>query len=139
MANSGTSKREKKGRERKRKKTRGSTEPARLSGYAVCRAGRVPCFTLPPSFSRVFAFSLCRWRSSSFLPSLSLPAAFSLRFSLSATVVAFALDLSLGRRCLWSPGSSPRARSFNTLGESEVGGGGGGGGGRGGGNGCEGR
>lgn len=52
--------------------------------------------------------------------------------------VLFVLDLSLGRRCLWSPGSSPRARSFNTLGESEVGGGGGGDGG-GGGNGCEGR
>lgn len=50
--------------------------------------------------------------------------------------VPFVLDLSLGRRCLWSPGSSPRARSFNTLGESEVGGGGGGDGG---GNGCEGR
>lgn len=53
--------------------------------------------------------------------------------------VLFVLDLSLGRRCLWSPGSSPRARSFNTLGESEVGGGGGGDGGGGGGNGCEGR
>lgn len=77
------------------------------------------CLSLACPSALSFAFELLR----SYPLSLS-PVPFPyISLSLFLLLAPLPLDLSLGRRCLWSPGSSPRARSFNTPGESEVGGG----------------
>jgi len=108
---------------------RGSTEPTRLSGYAVCRqATLLHIGSILLSFSRIFIhlshfLFLSSTRPSSFL---HVSVSFSRSLSLSSSLARHAALVRSHSRsplcCLWF--LFARARSFNTPWEREVGEGG---------------